>query len=177
MTVREERVLDVPAPPAVLWDAIADPELRARAISVVSRYEPDDPEGREATWYLELPIPLLGRLIPVHTEDRVRDPPNRVEFVGRSKVMRVRGEHVVEPTETGSRVTNRFVVDGKVPGVETFFSRNLDREIENLADAVRERVAADPRMQDGGGDDGNGASGDADRVADDGEDENTGGGR
>ncbi len=140
MTVREERVLEVAAPPAAVWEAIADPELRANAISVVSRYELDAPDGSEATWHLELPIPLLGRLVPVHTEERVREPPNRVEFVGHSRVMRIRGEHVVEPTETGTRVTNRFVVDGKVPGIERFFRSNLDTEMENLERAIRERL-------------------------------------
>lgn len=137
MTVREERVFEVAAPPEVVWDVISDPDLRAEAVSVVSRYELHESDGSEATWYLDLPVPLLGRLIPVHTEERLRDPPNRVEFVGRSRVMRVRGEHVIEPTDGGSRVTNRFEVDGKVPGIERFFSRNLDREIANIAETFR----------------------------------------
>ena len=34
---------------------------------------------------------------------------------------------------------NRFVVDGKLPGVERFFERRIDDEIENIRQLVVER--------------------------------------
>ena len=38
-------------------------------------------------------------------------------------------------------VRNRFVVDGKFPGVETFFSANIDDEIDHLFEFVSDRVS------------------------------------
>ena len=64
--------------------------------------------------------------------DVERDDPEFVRFVGRSKVMDVRGEHELTPTDDGCAVRNRFVVDGRFPGVERFFKRNIDEEIDNL---------------------------------------------
>jgi hypothetical protein len=52
--------------------------------------------------------------------------------------MRVVGEHELEATETGSRLTNRFTVEGRVPGVEKYFANNLDAELTNLENAIRE---------------------------------------
>jgi hypothetical protein len=52
--------------------------------------------------------------------------------------MRVQGEHELEATDTGCRLHNRFVVDGKVPGLERFFKRNLDDELTNIERAIRE---------------------------------------
>ena len=136
MTVRVERVVDVPAPPADVWSFIADPEKRARSISVVSDYE--DLGGGKAVWHVKLPIPVINRTIRIETEDRERDPPRYVEFVGDSKVMRVVGEHTLEERTGHTRLTNRFVVDGKLPGVERFFKRNLGDEFDNLERALHE---------------------------------------
>jgi hypothetical protein len=52
--------------------------------------------------------------------------------------MRVSGEHTIEDTPDGCRLVNEFVVDGRVPGVERFFERNLDGELTNLERALRE---------------------------------------
>ncbi len=136
MTVRVERVIDVPAPPADVWSFIADPEKRARSISVVTDY--DDLGDGKAVWQVELPVPVINRTISVETEDRTRDPPRYVEFVGKSKVMRVVGEHTLEEQADDTRLTNRFVVDGKLPGVERFFKRNLEAEFDNLERELRE---------------------------------------
>jgi carbon monoxide dehydrogenase subunit G len=81
---------------------------------------------------------MLNRTVSVETEDVERNPPNYVKFVGRSSALRVTGEHELEATETGTRLTNRFVVEGRVPGVERFFERNLDRELDNLEAALEE---------------------------------------
>jgi len=143
MTVRVERVLEVPVSPERVWAFISDPGNRARAISVVTDYEVDDDEGRAATWQVTLPIPVVNRTIEVATEDVERRPPEYVEFVGRSAVFRVTGEHEIEPIEGGSRLTNRFVVEGRLPGVERFFKRNLDAELENLETALRADLADD----------------------------------
>ncbi|WP_254543783.1 CoxG family protein [Halomarina pelagica] len=138
MTVRVERTIELDAPPEDVWDFISDPEKRARPISVVTDFETTG--ERTATWYVELPIPLVKRTIAVETRETTVDPPRYVRFVGRSKVMRVVGEHELEPTDGGTRLTNRFVVDGKLPGVERFFKRNLDAELDNLEAAIREQV-------------------------------------
>lgn len=138
MTVRVERRFVLPATCEEVWEFIADPAQRARAISVVSDYELADETGRKAIWYIDVPIPVIRRAARVETEDTERDPPNRVEFVGRSKVMRVTGTHELEETDDGCRLTNEFVVDGKLPGVERFFEKNLDSELENLESAIRE---------------------------------------
>jgi carbon monoxide dehydrogenase subunit G len=140
MTVRVERVFELPAPPADVWAYIADPEWRARTISVVEDYETAG-DGT-ATWHVRLPIPRLNRTIAVETEDVRREEPTFVKFVGRSKGMDVQGEHVLEAADGGTRLTNRFVVDGKLPGVETYFKRKLDGELEHLEAALREDLGA-----------------------------------
>jgi len=144
MTVRVERTFELPVEPERVWEFIADPEHRARAISVVSDFELDDEGGQRATWHVELPIPLLSRTAAVRTEDVERRPPEYVKFVGRSKAMRVTGEHEIEDLGGASRVVNRFVVDGRLPGVERYFERNLDREIKNLEATLREELEVQP---------------------------------
>jgi len=138
MTVRVERIVDVPVPIEDVWAFISDPEKRARPISVVDDFELLD--GNRAVWHIKLPIPVVNRTIRVETEERVREPPTYVEFVGKSKVMHVVGEHELEEIEGGTRLTNRFVVDGKVPGVERFFKRNMETEFDNLEDALKEEL-------------------------------------
>ncbi|AFZ73820.1 SRPBCC family protein [Natronobacterium gregoryi] len=141
MTVRIERAFESSASPEQVWEFVADPENRARAISVVHEYTADDPDGREVTWHVELPIPLVGQTVTVETEDLTRRPPEYVEFVGKSKVMTVTGEHEIVERNGGTRLENRFVVDGKLPGVEKFFERNLDDELENLRRALERWLA------------------------------------
>ncbi|MFC7155318.1 CoxG family protein [Halomarina halobia] len=136
MTVRVERTFELDAAPDDVWAFISDPEKRARPISVVTDFETTG--ERTARWHVELPIPLVKRTIAVDTRETTVEPPRYVRFVGRSKVMRVVGEHELEPTEGGTRLTNRFVVDGRLPGVERFFKRNLDAELDNLEAAIRE---------------------------------------
>lgn len=138
MTVRVERRFTLPATCEEVWEFISDPEQRAQAISVVSDYELTDEDGRKAIWYIDIPIPVIRRAARVETEDTERDPPHRVEFIGRSKVMRVTGTHRLEETDEGCRLSNEFVVDGKLPSVERFFKKNLDNELENLENAIRE---------------------------------------
>lgn len=145
MTVRVQRQFTLPATCEEVWEFIVDPEQRARAISVVSEYELADESGRKATWYIDIPIPVIRRAARVETEDTERDPPNYVEFVGRSKVMTVTGTHRLEEVEEGCRLSNEFVVDGKLPGVERFFKKNLDSELENLEEAIREYLAENDR--------------------------------
>lgn len=140
MTVRVERTFEFDAPKDRVWEFISVPEKRAGAISVVERYEVDPNDPRKATWHVSLPIPFVSSTIAVETEDVVRDPPRYVKFVGRSRAMRVTGEHTIEETGSGSRLHNEFVVDGQLPGVEKFFTRNLDRELDNLEAALREEL-------------------------------------
>lgn len=138
MTVRVERSFELDADPAAVWSFIADPAKRADAISVVERYEE---RGDRFVWHVRIPVPLVRQTVAVETRDVERDPPHHVKFVGRSSVFSVTGEHEITPTETGCRLDNRFVVDGRLPGVEGFFSRNLDRELDNLEAALRASLA------------------------------------
>jgi len=134
MTVRVERTVTVPAPPERVWEFIADPDSRAAPISVIEEW--DVHEDGSATWYLSLPIPLVDTRVAVETRDDERRPPEYVKFTGRSKVMQVQGEHVLEAVDGGTKLINRFVVDGRLPGVERFFKRNFDAELDNLEAAL-----------------------------------------
>ncbi|WP_262178062.1 SRPBCC family protein [Haloarcula laminariae] len=137
MTVRVERTMTVAASPEAVWEFIGDPDQRARPISVVQDWDVHDAD--HVTWHVRLPIPVIDRTIAIETEDVERREPEYVRFVGRSKVLRVQGEQELEPTgDGGTRVTNRFVVDGKLPGIERFFKRNLDDELQNLEAALTE---------------------------------------
>lgn len=140
MTARVERAFEVDGDVEAVWEFIADPEKRAEAISVVARWET---EGEETVWHLKLPLPIVGGTIEVRTRDVEREPPERVRFTGRSSVMNVTGEHRLEPTDGGTRVVNRFAVDGRLPGVEGFFKRNLDGELDNLQQALETHLEAD----------------------------------
>lgn len=142
MTVRIERTFELAVPPEQVWEFIADPGKRAEPISVVESFDIHD--DTHATWHIALPIPFVDRTIAVETEDTERDPPTHVEFVGRSRVLRVVGEHDLEAVDGGTRLRNRFTVEGKMPGVEAFFKRNLDEELDNLEDAIRADAAAEP---------------------------------
>lgn len=139
MTVRVRRTFEFDAEPEEVWAFIADPEKRASAISVVDEYDLHE-DGRTATWHVKLPIPLISSTVSVETEDVTREEPRYVKFIGRSRAMRVTGEHTIEETESGTTLENEFVVDGKLPGVEKFFKRNLDRELDNLEAALREEL-------------------------------------
>jgi carbon monoxide dehydrogenase subunit G len=138
MTVRVERSFEFEAPPERIWAFIADPAKRAGAISVVESYEVD---GDEATWHVSLPIPLVDTTVAVETRETDSVPPEYVRFEGRSRAFRVVGEHEIETTEDGCRLLNQFVVEGRVPGVERFFERNFERELDNLQAALDREVA------------------------------------
>lgn len=134
MTVRITRTFEFAVAPDRVWAFIEDPGNRASAISVVDRY--DITGDGEVTWHVRLPIPLIDQTVAVHTRDVEVDPPHHVKFVGRSAAMNVTGEHTVEATDDGSRLVNEFVVDGQFPGVERFFERQLDTELDNLNAAL-----------------------------------------
>ena len=135
MTVRVERTFEFDAPREDVWDFISDPEKRARPISVVDEFEVTG--ENTARWHVRLPIPLINRTIAVDTEDEEVDPPRFVRFVGRSKVFRVVGEHELTELDGGrTSLRTRLLVDGRVPGVERFFERNLDTELGNLEEAI-----------------------------------------
>ena len=138
MTVRVQRTFEFDAPPEQVWEFIADPASRAEAISVVDSYEAND-DGT-MTWHVRLPVPGISATVAVETEETRKEPPELVEFVGRSRALRVTGKHVVEATDTGSSLRNEFVVDGRIPGVERYFKKNLDEELENLERALRDAL-------------------------------------
>jgi len=141
MTVRVERSFDLPAGRDRVWEFISDPGLRAGAISVVSEFSVH--EDGSATWQLDLPIPVVSRTIAVETDDEEVRAPEYVRFSGRSKVMDVIGEHELVELDEGTRVVNTFVVDGAVPGVERFFRRNLDGELDTLEAALLDYLEAE----------------------------------
>jgi len=136
MTVRVRRELGFDADPADVWAFISDPAKRAGAISVVDEYEVTG--DRTATWHVSLPVPVIRSTIAVETEEVRKDPPEYVEFVGKSRAFRVTGEHTVSESDDGrARLANEFVVDGRVPGVESFFERKFGDELDNLDAALR----------------------------------------
>ncbi|MFB6110427.1 MAG: CoxG family protein [Halodesulfurarchaeum sp.] len=134
MTARVEREFTVSAPPEDVWEFLSDPENRARAISVVDRFEVRD---NSTIWYIELPIPMIRKTFRVRTRTVELTSPEYVRFEGNSSVFDVLGEHRILPDEGGSTIVNTFTVDGHVPGVEAFFTRNLDGEITNLEAGLR----------------------------------------
>ena len=138
MVVRAERVVQLPASRDRVWEFIDDSEKRAKPISVVTDFELLD-DGK-AIWHVSLPIPIIDRTIRIETEERKRVPPEYVEFTGTSKAFRVVGEHELTETEEGTELHNTFTVEGRLPGVETFFKRNIDSELENLEQAILEDV-------------------------------------
>ncbi len=138
MTTTVERTYRVDAPPEAVWRLIADPANRARAISVVDRFEQD---GEETIWHLRLPIRAIPGTIAVRTRDVERDPPRFVRFVGTSKIMSVEGEHEITAEDGKSLVRNRFRVEGKFPGVERFFERNIDSEIRDMIEHVASQLS------------------------------------
>lgn len=139
MTVRVTRTFEFDAPAEDVWAFISDPGKRAGAISLVDDYTVHD-DGT-ATWQVRLPIPVIRSTVSVETEEVVSDPPTRVKFVGRSKALRVTGEHRIESVDDRrSRLVNEFVVEGRLPGVEKFFKRNLDGELDNLERALRDDI-------------------------------------
>lgn len=140
MTTTVERVYEIDATPGAVWQYIADDAIRAEAISVVERFERD---GDEMIWHLGLPIRALPGTVRVRTRDIERREPEFVRFVGTSRFMDVEGIHDLTETEKGCRVENRFVVDGHFPGVERFFKRNIDNEIDRLVDTIAERLRED----------------------------------
>ncbi|ESP87857.1 CoxG family protein [Candidatus Halobonum tyrrellensis] len=135
MTVRVSREFVFDAPPEEIWAFISDPAKRADAISVVDDYDLHG-ENR-ATWHVRLPIPVVRSTISVETEDVERDPPRFVKFTGKSRAFRVTGEHTIEETDGGTRLVNEFVVEGRLPGVESFFERQFEDELANLEAAMR----------------------------------------
>ena len=137
MTTRVERVYEIDASPEDVWRHISDDEIRAEAISFVDRYERD---GEEMIWYLGLPIRALPGTVRVRTRDVERHEPTYVNFVGTARIMDVEGEHELTTTDTGCLVENRFVVDGHIPGVERFFKRNIDSEIDRLVTTIANRI-------------------------------------
>ncbi|ALG82051.1 SRPBCC family protein [Halanaeroarchaeum sulfurireducens] len=134
MTVRVERTLRVDASPEDIWEFIADPAERARAISVVDRF---DRRGETTIWHIDLPIPLVRRTLQVRTKDVERNPPTDVKFRGTSKAFTVTGKHTIAKADHSATVSNVFVVEGRAPGVERFFERNFEEEIGNLERALR----------------------------------------
>lgn len=138
MTVRVVRTIDLEAAPERVWAFLSDPTARAGAISVVDDFEE---RGDEVIWRVRLPVPFVDRTVSVRTHDVERDPPRYVKFVGRSSAFRVTGEHEIAPRDGGSRVENTFVVEGRLPGVERFFRRRLDDELDTLEASLRAATA------------------------------------
>jgi carbon monoxide dehydrogenase subunit G len=141
MVINAERTFDVAVPPENVWGFMADPEHRAQSISVVADFDRIDED--RMTWHLSIPISAIDKTVTVETKDTVRDSPSRLEFVGRSDVGRIEGEHEFTATETGTRVTNQLQVDGSVPGIETYFEENLGEELDNLETTIRTELESD----------------------------------
>ncbi len=134
MDSRDERDVTIQAPRERVWEFNDDAEKRARPVSIVEDFELLSES--EAAWEVSLPIPLSDRTLRVETEDQNRTPPEYVEFVGNSKAFRVIGEHELTEVDGEPELRLSFSVDGRVPGVERFFKKNIDAELENLEQAI-----------------------------------------
>lgn len=141
MTTRAQRAVEIAAPPRDVWSFLSDPEKRADSISVIEEFELND--ETHATWYLSVPIPVVDETVVIETEDTVRDPVEYIKFIGRSRLLSVIGEHELEPTDRGTRIDNRFTVEGEAPGVEQYFEQRLDDEFDNLETALRNDLTDD----------------------------------
>lgn len=135
MTVELTRETTVPASPETVWEFIADPARRADAISVVEEYEL---AGDTATWYVTVPLPFSSKTLAVETTETDRRPPEYVRFVGSAPGVDVTGVHTLTAVAEGTTLSNQFVVSGTLPGVERYFKRNLDTELANLEQALRQ---------------------------------------
>lgn len=140
MTARVERRFRVEAPIEEVWSFIEDPANRARAISVVDSF---DERGDTMIWHIKLPIPLVRKTISVRTKDIEVEPPTFVRFKGKASAFSVEGKHRIETEENTTSILNTFIVDGRIPGVEGFFRRNLDGEITNLERALKSHLETD----------------------------------
>ncbi|MFB6186623.1 MAG: SRPBCC family protein [Halobacteriaceae archaeon] len=137
MTTTTERSFVIDAPIEDIWEIISDPAIRADSISVVEDYEI---LNGQAVWHLSLPIPVVNQTVKVKTRDVKTDPPRYVKFIGSSSVMEVTGEHELTETPDGCQIRVSFRVNGKLPGVERFFSKNIDKEINNLHNRLEKEL-------------------------------------
>lgn len=142
MTTRAQRTVEIAAPPRDIWSFLSDPEKRANSLSVIEEFELKD--ETHATWYLSVPIPVIDETVIIETEDTTRNPVEYIEFVGRSRLLNVIGEHELEPTDGGTRLDNRFTVEGEAPGIEEYFEQQLDNEFDNFETALRNDLTDDP---------------------------------
>lgn len=115
-----------------VWEFISNPERRADALGVVDDYEVLGTEPNRELWQLKIPIPLITGTVSVRTREVEREEGSHVKFRGRSKIMEIYGEHHLTEIDEGCRIDNKFRVNGKVPGIETFFKSNIGDEIDNL---------------------------------------------
>lgn len=147
MTAEVERAAVVDVSVETVWDLLADPEQRAAAIGIVDSHEllGESAAGDAIQWNVEIPIPMLEETIAVRTEETVKEPPHYVEYTGDSSVFSMTGVHELEEHEAGALVRNRFTVEGSLPGVESYFQRAIDEEIDNLIDFVVEHTGATVR--------------------------------
>lgn len=141
MTVRVERTFELSAPIEDVWEVITDHEKRAHSISVIEDFEMDN--ETHATWHLNAPIPAIDQTIAIDTEDTDRDPPEYVKFIGQSRILHVVGEHRLKSSDGKTHATNRFTVEGEVPGIERYFEQNFADELENLETTVRAELETD----------------------------------
>lgn len=149
MTTAVEREAIVDIDVETVWDLLADPEQRAAAIGIVEDHEviDDSGDGDEIRWHVSIPVSMIDETIAVRTHETEKRPPEYVEYVGESSVLSMTGEHELEPTEEGARVRNRFTVESSIPGVESYFERTIEDEIDNLIDFVVERTGATVQEQ------------------------------
>lgn len=132
-----ERTAELGAAPHEVWELISDPAERAGAISFVKDYEV---RNDEATWHVELPIPLLRPRIDLETRDVEKDPLRYVKLIGRSRLLELTGEHWLEPIEGGTRLTVRVRAEAGAPLVEKFMRKKLEDEVDDLLDTLRRRL-------------------------------------
>lgn len=134
MTTVESQRVAVDAPVEDVWGFISDPRKRSEPISVVSDFEIVG-DG-ESVWHVELPIPMVSKTFEVRAVETSRNPPYNVAFEAESKPMVVNGMHDMGYDQGWTVLYNEFGVEGRLPGVESYFSSKLDAELAQLESAI-----------------------------------------
>lgn len=139
MTVRVKRSYELDYNKEQVWKVISDHELRAEGLTVVDDYEVHNEQT--VTWVLSLDLPLVPSTLSVKTREQNRDPPEEVAFKGKSKAFTAKGKHKIEQLPDGGCILHSsFVVEGRLPGVERFFKRNLESELQSLVNYYRDEL-------------------------------------
>lgn len=137
--------LDAPCAPAALFHWVEDLTRYPQWLNLVDRVQPGSPDDpADVAWTVDLratigPFARTKRLRMVRT---VHDAPHRVRFVRQELDGREHGTWelvaVVDPADTGSRLTMTLRYDGRFwgPALGAILAEEIDRSRSRLAELV-----------------------------------------